>query len=105
MVLLLAMDPAGGTRLLVGRDGAGRLWVTVSVVARVGVLTEVVVALSVVFVLVVAGNDVKTYVGVVDIVECVSVEVRSFVSVTYPVVPAYVGVAVCRVVVGISVLT
>lgn len=105
MVLLPAVDPAAVSRLLVGRRGVGLLWVTVSVVARVGVVPEVVVSLSVVFVLVVVGNDVKTCEGVPDTLEGVSVEVRSFVSVEYPVAPAYVGVGVCRVVVGVSVLT
>lgn len=104
MVLLLAVDPAGVTRLLVGREGVGLLWVTVSVFARVGVVTEVVVTLRVVFVLVVAGNDVKAYVGVADTLDGVRVEVRSFVLVKYPVVPVYVGVVVCWAVVGISVL-
>lgn len=104
MVLLLAVDPAGVTRLLVGSDGVGLLWVTVSVFARVGVVTEVVVTLRVVFVLVVAGNDVKAYVGVADTLDGVRVEVRSFVLVKYPVVPVYVGEVVCWAVVGISVL-
>lgn len=102
---LPAVDPAAVSGLLVVRDGVGLLWVTVSVFARVGVVTEVVVTLSVVFVLVVVGNDVKIFEGVPHALEGVSVEVRSFVSVEYPVAPAYVGVVVCRVVVAMSVLT
>ena len=44
---LPAVDPAAVSGLLVVRDGVGLLWVTVSVFARVGVVTEVVVTLVV----------------------------------------------------------
>lgn len=92
------------TKGLVGSEGVGALWVTVSMGVTVGVVAVVGVPLDVVPISWVVRDDVKVFVGVVDQVEKVSVEVRSVVVVSDPVVPADVEVVFVRVVVGIFVL-
>lgn len=50
-ILLVGVEPADVTELLVGLEGAGVLWVPVSVGVIVAVVAEVVVPLDVVSVL------------------------------------------------------
>lgn len=47
-MLLLAVEPLDVTRLLVGTEGVGLLWVTMSVGARVGIVAEGLVSRNVV---------------------------------------------------------
>lgn len=105
LALLVGVVPAGVAELCVGLEGVGVLREAVIVGVIVGVMAEVAAPLNVVSEVCVVGDEAMIFVGVTDVVAGVSVEVRSVVAASDPVVSADVGVIVVVRVVGISELT
>lgn len=109
VILVLLVDveeePAEVPGMCVARMGDEVLWVLVSMDAIVGTVVEVVMTLDGMPVFCTVGIDGMIYVGVAKMLEAVSVEVRSVMVVSEPVVPLDVGIMVVSLEVGMPLLT
>lgn len=109
VILVLLVDveeePAKVPGMCVARMGDEVLWVLVSMDAIVGTVVEVVMTLDGMPVFCTVGIDGMIYVVVAKMLEAVSVEVRSVMVVSEPVVPLDVGIMVVSLEVGMPLLT